>query len=161
MSCSVPLMRENILSCPRLVPLDSCPPILTLSVVSFHSVSGACPHPVEVLSPELCVKHFSLDPNNTRTIYGYLRDTTLELFDSKISVGENANLAGDAHGLYGQILGGQLRMLQKRTSSSESIRAARPDGHKTVVGSITSPVPESMKVPLVSATISSASRWRS
>ena len=32
----------------------------------------------------------------------------LKLFDRKVGVGENANLAGDAHGLHRQILGAQF-----------------------------------------------------
>src|SRR6267142_2219994 len=79
MSCSVPLMRENSLSC------------------------------------------------------SHARPATLELFDCKISVGENANLAGDAHGLHGQILGIEFRMFHKRAGGRERKSSARTDGHQSIV----------------------------
>src|SRR5229473_8233280 len=58
---------------------------------------------------------------------------SLELFNSKIRVGENANFAGDAHGLHLQIFRCEFRMLQQRARRSQSIRATRSDCHKSVV----------------------------
>ena len=50
-----------------------------VSAVSLHSVSS-------VLSPELCVQHFSAAPKNTRTTCGYVRDTTLATVNSKSEI---------------------------------------------------------------------------
>src|SRR5258708_16395007 len=58
---------------------------------------------------------------------------SLELFDCKVGVSENANLAGDAHGLHRQILRCKFRMLQQRPGSRQSIRAARSDSHKPII----------------------------
>src|SRR2546429_7020622 len=57
----------------------------------------------------------------------------LELFDCKVGVGENANLAGDAHGLHGQVLGIEFRMLHKRAGGRERESSAGTDGYQTVV----------------------------
>src|SRR5258708_38801064 len=57
----------------------------------------------------------------------------LELFDCKVGIGENANLAGDAHGLHRQILRCEFRVLQQRARRGQSIRAARSDSHQSVV----------------------------
>src|SRR5712692_10948673 len=57
----------------------------------------------------------------------------LQLFDCKISVGENANLAGDAHGFHGQILGGQLGVLQQRTRRGERVTASGANRHDSVI----------------------------
>src|SRR5258708_21429502 len=58
----------------------------------------------------------------------------LELFDCKVGVGENANLAGDAHGLHGQILGIEFRMLHKRAGGRERKSPSGTDGDNSIIG---------------------------
>src|SRR6266852_3912569 len=63
----------------------------------------------------------------------YFHVRPLELFHCKVRVGENANLAGNAHGFHGQIFGAEPGMFQKRARRGQSVRSAGPDGHQAVI----------------------------
>src|SRR5579859_3213174 len=58
---------------------------------------------------------------------------SLQLFDSKVGVGENANLAGDAHRFHGQIFRSKLRMLDQGARRGQRKAAAGTDGAQTII----------------------------
>ena len=57
----------------------------------------------------------------------------LQLLDCKVGVGENANLAGDAHRFHGQILRTKFRMLEHGARRGQRIHPARANGTQTII----------------------------
>src|SRR5215472_5942797 len=56
-----------------------------------------------------------------------------QLLDGEICIGINADFAGDAHGLQGQVFSGQLGMFQHRARSGQSVAASGTNRHNPIV----------------------------
>src|SRR5258708_15575776 len=149
MSCSIPLMRETAqrdctLVLVRILHKNVARPLLPPSCPVRTAFRG---RPLRALTRSLTrvrigteresatSNHFPSCSNlQLKTNYSSSHPLfLLELFDRKVGVGVNANLAGDAHGLHGQILGIEFRMLHKRARGGERESSAGTDGHQTVV----------------------------